>query len=207
MDALTISDSCFNTGIPISQHCIARGKIIHFKRKQIIFEVGTVLNQLYYILSGTVRVVDLSEESDRLILFTIPQDHFVCDVRFLADLPLSFQVESLTDVTLVAFSRETTLELMSHDAGFRQSLFTGIAKKMRMFGANSVKTAYEDNSTRLLHLLKTSASLKNGQSTIRISQQELAEHLGVHRVTVNRTLRKLQSQGLLRIDREHITLL
>lgn len=198
--------SIYSPGIPLSPQCLALGKVVHFKKKQVIFEMGTVPEKLYYILSGTVRVVSFSEDSERLVVFTVPEKAFVCDVRFLAELPLSFQVESLTDITMIAFSRETVVQLLGSDATFRQSLFLGIAKKMRKFGSDMLRTAYNDTQTRLLDLLNAAATRKNGISTVTMSQQELAEHLGVHRVTVNRILRKLQSQGRLTVEREHITL-
>lgn len=58
-----------------------------------------------------------------------------------------------------------------------------------------------------MRLLETSAAGQDGVPTITMSQHELAEHLGVHRVTVNRMLRKLQAQGRITVNRERITLL
>ncbi len=116
-------------------------------------------------------------------------------------------MESLTDITLIAFSRSTVIRLLGGDPDFRHCLFRSIAQKMRCFGSTLLKTAYDDNLSRLMHLLETSATGQDGVPTIIMSQQELAEHMGVHRVTVNRMLRKLQAQGRLTVNRERITLL
>ena len=119
----------FASDLPLSSRLISLGEVVHFKKKQIIFEMGTVPEKLYYILSGSVRIVELSEESERLVPFTILQGNFVCDVRFLAELPLSFQVETLTDITLIAFSRSTVIRLLGGDPDFRHCLFRSIAKR------------------------------------------------------------------------------
>ena len=49
----------FASDLPLSSRLISLGEVIHFKKKQIIFEMGTVPEKLYYILSGSVRIVDL----------------------------------------------------------------------------------------------------------------------------------------------------
>ncbi len=47
----------FASDLPLSSQFISLGESIHFKKKQIIFEMGTVPEKLYYILSGSVRIV------------------------------------------------------------------------------------------------------------------------------------------------------
>lgn len=196
----------FTPGPSLSPRIIAQGSLLHFPKKQVIFRIGTFPEKLHYILSGMVRVVELSKDSERLVLFNVMQRRFVCDVRFLAELPLTFQVESLTNITMVAFSRETVYQLMSEDPDFRKTLFLGIAEKMRKFGENMIKTAYDNNQSRLLTLLEHSVIKEDGTRIVAMSQQELAEHLGVHRVTINRILRRLQAQGRISITRERIFL-
>lgn len=195
------------SGIPLPAHCLALGEAVRFRKRQIIFEMGIIPRCLYYIRSGTVQVLQLSMNAERLILFPIEREHFVCEVRFLAELPLTFQLESLTDTSMIAFSRATVSSLLGSDAEFRRSLFSNIAIKMRSLGDSLLRTAYEDNHARMLRLLKSSMVMTDGTPTVFLTQQELAERLGVHRVTVNRILRRLEDNGRLVVHRKRITLL
>ncbi len=186
--------------------CLSAGERIHFKRKEVIFQMGEVPQKLYYIVSGKVRVVALSECAVRRILFYISQENFVGDVRFLAELPLSFQVESMTDIVMISFTRATVVDFLGSNAEFRRCLFLGIAQKMKRFGSEMVTTAYDDTRSRLMHTLCNLAVEKNGQLTVTMSQQELAEYMGVHRVTVNRILGRWQALHKVTVDREKIIL-
>lgn len=201
-----IDNSEFIKNISLPE-CADLAETIHFKKGQTIFQMGTVPEFLYYVKSGTVRVVNLSEEAERLVSLVISKNQFVCEVRFLAELPLSFQVESLTDTTLAAFSRPMVNSLICSCSDFRKALFGSIALKMRTFGSSLLEKAYESNSSRVLGFLQTAAANNNGVYSVEISQQELAEHLGIHRVTVNRILRKLESQGNIAINRRRIEIL
>ncbi len=78
---------------------------------------------------------------------------------------------------------------------------------MRTFGNSLLENAYESNTSRLLSFLQTAATQNDGVYSVEISQQELAEHLGIHRITVNRILRKLESQGDITINRRRIEIL
>lgn len=186
---------------------MALGDAVHFRKKQIIFEMGTVPQCLYYLRSGVIRVLRISANAEQLVLFSIKPGHFVCEVRFLAELPLTFQVESVTDTAMVAFPRPTVVALLGNNAQFRRSLFSNIAMKMSDLGSSLLGTAYEDNSARMMRLLHASAVRKNDVMTVFLTQQELGEHLGIHRVTVNRLLRRLEDEGRISVNRKHIVLL
>lgn len=186
---------------------MALGDAVHFRKKQIIFEMGTVPQCLYYLRSGVIRVLRLSANAEQLVLFSIKPGHFVCEVRCLAELPLTFQVESVTDTAMVAFSRPTVVALLESNAQFRRSLFSNIAMKMCDLGASLLGTAYEDNSARMMRLLHSSAVRKDGVMVVLLTQQDLGEYLGIHRVTVNRLLRRLEDEGSISVRRKHIVLL
>ena len=204
---MKIDNSEFIKNISLPQDCADLAKTVYFKKGQIISQMGAVPEFLYYIRSGTVRVVQLSEEAERLVLLVISKNHFVCETHFLAELPLSFQLESFTDTTLAAFSRPVVNSLICSCSGFRRALFGSIALKMRTFGNSLLENAYESNTSRLLSFLQTAATNNNGVYSVEISQQELAEHLGIHRITVNRILHKLESQGDITINRRRIEIL
>lgn len=204
---MKIDNSEFIKNISLPQDCADLAKTVYFKKGQIISQMGAVPEFLYYIRSGTVRVVQLSEEAERLVLLVISKNHFVCETRFLAELPLSFQLESFTDTTLAAFSRPVVNSLICSCSDFRKALFGSIALKMRTFGNSLLENAYESNTSRLLSFLQTAATNNNGVYSVEISQQELAEHLGIHRITVNRILHKLESQGDITINRRRIEIL
>lgn len=206
MQTAFISGRGLENNIRLPQRCIARARILHFPRGHIVQEIRAVPEALCYILNGTLRVVKLSEDSDRRVLSYISRNNFIGEVRYLAGETLSFRVETLTDVTVALFSREDTLDMLGSDEDFRRCLFRGIARKMQGLGSELVTTAYRDNRERLLEILETFSTIQEGQTVVTMSQTELGEYMGVHRVTINRTLRRLQAEGMITIGRERILL-
>ncbi len=201
------ADFNFVPDIPLPKKYLERAQTAIFRKGEIIVSPGTVPDSLYYVKGGTVRVVQYSSTAERLVLITIPRGNFICEARFMASLPVTFQVEAKTNVILSAFSRCQVDDLITNAMDFRNSLFCSLAQKMRSFGSALLQRAYDDNTSRLLRFLRSAAVEENGQPAIAISQQELAEHLGLHRVSVNRLLRRLESAGRLRLCHKKIILL
>ncbi len=69
---MKIDNSEFIKNISLPQDCADLAKTVYFKKGQIISQMGAVPEFLYYIRSGTVRVVQLSEEAERLVLCNAP---------------------------------------------------------------------------------------------------------------------------------------
>ncbi|MDL2313993.1 Crp/Fnr family transcriptional regulator [Desulfovibrio sp. OttesenSCG-928-C14] len=186
---------------------LAQGEKVHFPSKRTILPVGSAVPGLFYILEGEVRIVRLSEDGNRRSGTTVPAGDFVYETRFLASLPLSIQAETVMDTTLVLFRRDLALKLVREDAGFMSRIFDSIARKMNALGSELVETSYTRNAARLMQLLKTLARKnRSGAGEVAIRQEELAEILGVHRVTVNRILNRLEEQGTVALGRNKIYL-
>ena len=191
---------------PLPQYCINKGEQVRFEKNRIIMKSGTIPEKLYYLRSGKVRLVEFSKEGERCNMLDLESEHFVGETRFLAAVPIHFNVETLTNTAIVAFSRSVVNELLFNDERFRYCLFVNMAKKMQYLSRAFLDCAYEDNCSRIYKFLKT-FSKKNGRdSKVFLTQQEIAEFLGIHRITVHRSLHKLEKQGLLIMERKSITL-
>lgn len=80
----------FASDLPLSSRLISLGEVIHFKKKQIIFEMGTV-RKTYYILSGSVVLLNSPEESNGW--FRLPSFRATLSVMsaFLPNFPFHFR--------------------------------------------------------------------------------------------------------------------
>lgn len=191
---------------PLPQNCIRKGEYVRFEKDRTIMKMGTVPEKLYYLRSGKVRLVEFSREGERCNVLDLESEHFVGETRFLAAVPIHFNVETLTDVGMVAFSRNVVNELLFNDERFRYCLFVSMAKKMHYLSRAFLDCAYEDNCSRIYKFLKTFSKKNGSDNRIFLTQQEIAEFLGIHRITVHRTLHKLEKQGRISLGRKSITL-
>lgn len=190
---------------PLPADMLAQGQRLTFDKDDVLLPLGSLVPGLYYIAEGKVRIVRLSDEAERRISFYINAGHFVYETRFLAQLPLTIQAEAVCPTTVIFFDKSTTMRLMRTHEEFIAQIFTSIADKMNALGLELVESAYTQSAQRILHTLRDLAQ-QEGSTTVSIRQEELAELLGLHRVTVNRALRNLEGLGKISVSRQRIFL-
>lgn len=193
---------------PMPGECLKLSVTLRFARNEVLVPIGKRSPGLYYLTRGTVRIVRLSEQAERRTLCLVPPRRFIYETRFLADMPLSLQAEALEPIMTAFFHRDLALRLVNEHPAFRSLVFFSIAEKMEAFGRELLQCAYTGNTERLLQLLRDMAESggEGPEHTIRVSQEELGEMLGLHRVTVNRLLRRLESMGVVTLGRNRVRL-
>lgn len=97
-----------------------------------------------------------------------------------------------------AFQQAVALELASRSRRLYDALTDSLLLSLR-----------ERLSKQLIHLAENIGLVRDGQSVInlKLPQSDLADLLGAGRQSVNRELRDLQAQGLIKVSRTHITVL
>lgn len=190
----------------LSPEVLAQGQTLTFRKDDILLPVGSLVPGLYYLTAGKVRIVRLSDDAERRVSCYISAGNFVYETRFLAQLPLSIQAEAVCPTTVIFFDRPTSMHLLRTHEDFIAHIFTSIADKMNALGLELVESAYTQSTQRILHTLRYLAQQENALTLVHIRQDELAELLGLHRVTVNRVLRRLEALGKITVGRQRIIL-
>lgn len=107
------------------------------------------------------------------------------------------------DCTVYAFSRKCVLnEILPQNPELTAALFRTLAIKVRVLINQTVCLSLDDLPARIckyLNLRREAQILKDGPLVVCpvLNQQELASLLGVHRVTLNKSLRELEKAGVL----------
>jgi len=169
--------------------------------------IGRPVSALYYVQEGLLRTFRSSFCGDRKTLHLIGRGYFIFESYFLNGQPLQLDCSVVRDLTLVRFDSSIAHELMEKNTNFLQHLLKGVALKMHLMGAELASMAYDKPLTRLKLCLASLESLEqNKGANVRISQMELAEIMGMHRVSVGRLLTQLQNSGEIEVHRGSIRL-
>lgn len=190
-------------GLPLSRPLLKRGIACRWRKGAVIPPKGGV----YYIESGLVIVRRTLVEGQSKALFIAKENHFFHDIAYAQ------QHQGLTEVSSLClsygwyFSPELTEELLAGVPEFRRSFLFSLACKGRTMGADLTFLACLPGHRRLLFIMENIADRMDGTGCgpreVHLSQSELAEYLGLHRVTVTRLLQELESEGLIaRRDRK-----
>jgi CRP-like cAMP-binding protein len=175
---------------------------------EVLIHEGQTHSQLYTLLSGwAFRYKTLSDGRRQILSFLLPGD-FVGVQQKMAD-AAAHGVTTLTDAVFCVFQRDAlwTLHQQSPTMGFNVTWLTAHEESLVDDNLLSVgrRSAQERIATLLIQLYKRMAALQKGSASeegvqFPLTQQHIADSLGLSLVHTNKTLRKLEQLGLHRIE-------
>jgi len=158
---------------------------------------------LFFLDSGEVWLTRSTLEGREKIIWRIGPDSLFGETPFFDDLPARSAIVAAMDCTVYAFSRKCVLnEILPQNPELTSALFRTLAIKVRVLINQAVCLSLDDLPSRIckyLNLRREAQILKDGPLVVCpvLNQQELANLLGVHRVTLNKSLRELEKAGIL----------
>jgi len=179
-----------------------------------VIREGQTNAPLYTLLSGwAFRFKTLSDGRRQILNFLLPGD-FIGVQQKMADAS-AHGVQALTDVVLCVFQRDALWELhrSAPKLGFSVTWLTAHEESVVDDALLSVgrRSAEESIATLLILLYKRAAALQPegaGEGVpFPLTQQHIADALGLSLVHTNKTLRKLERRGLHRIADARLQLL
>ena len=120
-------------------------------------------------------------------------------------------VQALTRAGLAFIPREAIAELVRERPGVARAVFVAILVEASIFREWVVNVGRRNARTRLAHLLCEFAARLEAQGVageygyeLPMSQEQLADALGLTPVHVNRTLKSLEANGLIQRDKRFV---
>ncbi len=168
-----------------------------------ILEEGQPSSNAYTLLSGwAFRYKTLPDGRRQILNFVLPGDLLGLQAAVLADPEHS--AEALTDVTLCVFPRAKLWDIYNNYPGLAFDVTWLAAREERFLDEHLLsigrRSAAERSAYLLVHLHQRIASLTPGSdvTALPLTQQQLADALGLSLVHTNKTLRRLDRAGLVR---------
>ncbi len=187
-------------------HSLRRGQV-RFRSGDVIIHEGRADLPLFTLLSGwAFRFKTLSDGRRQILNFLLPGD-FIGVQQKMGD-GATHGVEALTDTSLCVFQRDALWELHrgAPQLGFNVTWITAHEESLVDVSLLSVgrRNAEERIASLLILLFKRVAALQPDEMPHSIpfplTQQHIADALGLSLVHTNKTLRKLERRGLHSIE-------
>jgi CRP-like cAMP-binding protein len=180
--------------------------ISRFKRGELSVERGaTVLAEgsssahIYTVLSGIGFRYKLLQDGRRQILnFVMPGDLIGLQSGLIGEMQHS--VEALSPLLLCVFERQRLSELYRDHPGLAFDITWIAAREEQMLDEHLLSVGRRSAMERAAYLLAFLASriiTRSGAALIPITQQHVADTLGLSLVHTNRTLRRLSQRQLI----------
>jgi CRP-like cAMP-binding protein len=177
-----------------------------FRRGEVVFHQGDPGETLHLIVKGRFAV-RLATPLGETVLVTVlgPGDLFGELVLLSEGAPRAATVAALEEGETRALRRSDFVALQEEHPGVNAGLLHLIADQLRRTNERLLEAHYLDAETRVRRRLCELSELYGrgvqGEVTIPLTQEELAQMAGTARATVNRVLREEQARGTVTLGR------
>jgi CRP/FNR family transcriptional regulator len=174
---------------------------------QVVFLEGDPCAGLYVVQDGWLKSVKLSPAGrEQVIRFVGPGETFN-EIGVFAGYSNLVTVVALEPTTVWIVPRETMLQLLDEHPGLARITIQNLAKRILHLAAMLEDLSFRTVEARLARFLLEQSL----EGTVRrqhwTTQAEMAARLGTVPDVLNRALRSLVEQGLIRVERHQIQIL
>lgn len=179
------------------------------RKGELLFRQGDEGTALYIILEGRIKI-SVSRRTDTVTLAILGQGEFLGEMALLDDLPRSADAMALEDSQLYALNRKDFLSFLKNNENAVHAVLTALSLRLRKTDNLLAEMCFLNLSVRLVsRLVELAEPLAVNETTpqvctIKISQQELGDILGVSRESINKELKILRSKGYVSTSRNSI---
>lgn len=190
----------------------SKKKSVLIKKNTIIFNDGQLLDNIYYIKTGFVKLYRLSENGRESTIYLYGPGQ-ILGIRALTseDESAKHYAESITDLKIVTLSRKEYLEIVKENPQYLIDLLHVFIDRLNYTERKLEGFILTDNTARVASFLLDCMTrfCKNGDKVLPIplTHQRIAEFVGSFRETVTVSLNKLEKEKVLKMEKGKVTIL
>ncbi len=181
-----------------------KSKYVEIPKSTILFYEGDICKDVLYLLEGSIKLSVGANSKDEIPLYDFCQGE-QCLVNIASALSHTKAVataEAKTAIKGWLIPTEVIQELIIHSPAYQRMIFSLFTLRYSSLTTLIEDIKYKQLDSRILELLRSF-----GTQTIKITNLEIAEHLGTSRVVINRVLQDLKNKNVIELARGKITLL
>jgi len=183
------------------------------KKGDILFQKGDEGTALYAILRGCIKIIVTTPVGDKITVAILNDGDFFGEMALLDGMPRSADAVALEETQLAVLDRNDFLMFLSQHEHAVRAILRTLSIRLRKTDDLLSEICFLSLSARLAKRL---LELAHGESadredvsilTMRMTQKELSNLLGVSRESVNKELKTLRDKGIVSTARSKIVIL
>jgi CRP/FNR family cyclic AMP-dependent transcriptional regulator len=184
------------------------GNVKRYPAQAVLINEGDSADTLFIILSGRVKVYASNDAGKEVILNHHGPGEYVGEMQLDGGVR-SASVMTLEPTTCAVVTGANFRGFIGAHPDFALHLIRNLIHRVRLLTENVKSLALEDVYGRVASLLQRLAVDEQGQRVVRerLTQQDIAEHVGASREMISRILKDLTSGGYVKNDAGRIVLL
>lgn len=168
-------------------------------RGQAVVHAGDAPDYVYFVLTGSLKVLVSDEDGREVILTILGQGELFGEMGMFDEQPRSASVVAVMPSDLVMISKHDFKQLMRDDFDIAWRIMSNLADRLRNADRKIESLALMDVYGRVAHLLLEMGEEQDGEMVVvrKISKQDIAKMIGASREMVSRVMKDLGLQGLI----------
>jgi len=174
-------------------------------RREIILLEGEPANALYFVVSGVVKVFKTSADGKEQILYLRRPGESFNDVSAFCSEPNLASAEAMGPVVLYGIEKNDLEAVLRDYPQIARDVIQVLAQRVEHLVSLIEDLSFRHVTGRVAKILLEYAGDKNGQRQ-RLTQQEMAAMAGTAREMIGRSLKALEEEGTVRLERHRIVI-
>ena len=179
------------------------------ERNDMIILEEEPASAVYFVVSGVVKVFKTSVEGKEQVLCIVKPGESFNDVAVFDDGPNPASAIAMTPVVLYGITKADMETILREHPNLANNVIKILSKKVRYFVSLVEDFSFRNVTDRLAKLLLEYAtdhawSGEEAGHRPRLTQQDMAAMVGTAREVVGRSLKALEDEGAIKMDRHRI---
>jgi len=169
-----------------------------------LFEQGEAGDAAYVVIAGAIRVSAMGDDEDEIVLALLGPGEAFGELALIDGAPRSAGAEAAEPSELLVILREPFLAWLASEPAASQAVMRTLTRRLRATNEALADSSFLDVRQGLAKQLLPLGAARDGARLV-ITQQQLAQLLGVTREAVNEALRRLEDEGVAELGRGAVT--
>jgi CRP-like cAMP-binding protein len=174
-------------------------------RAETVVLEGEVASNVFFVASGAVRVFKTSAEGKEQIFSIVRPEESFNDVSIFDGGPNPASARAMGPVLLYGIKRNDMEAILRTHPQIALNVTKVLAKRIRQLVSLVEDLSFRHVISRVAKILFEQISGETGRGP-RLTQQEMAAMAGTAREVVGRSLKALEEQGAIELDRHRIVI-
>ncbi len=175
------------------------------ERGEVILLEGEPAEALFFIVSGVVKVFKTSAEGKEQILNIVRPGQSFNDVPAFDDGPNPASTQAMGPVVLYGLRKSELKVIIQNHPQVALNIIKVLAEQVRQLVSLVEDLSFRHVISRVARILLENAGDGTGPRP-RLTQQEMAAMAGTAREVVGRSLKALEEEGTIRLERHRIVI-
>ncbi|MFQ5997235.1 MAG: Crp/Fnr family transcriptional regulator [Dehalococcoidales bacterium] len=174
-------------------------------RREIILLEGEPAKALYFVVSGVVKVFKTSADGKEQILYLRRPGESFDDVSVFCGGANLASAEAMGPATIYEIEKKDLEAVLRDYPQIARNVIQVLAQRIEHLVSLVEDLSFRHVTGRVAKILLEYAGDKNGQRQ-RLTQQEMAAMAGTAREMIGRSLKALEEEGTVRLERNRIVI-